>query len=183
MVPAILVQKSTGDIIKSGIYPANFNEDGSLPLIEGLDPDLEWYIVYQPFIEPEYDPRIYVLNIVKEIKNEAHPVYTNLNQYKITYSIVKRTVDEINFAVESAEEIANQTLFPIEQQLKIMSLGLGVLFRAVQGLSLNQKETAIKNKVMAIATKIWQNDQILLDKKKVVQSGGNIELDTLWIKE
>lgn len=182
MVPAILVQKSTGDIIKVGVYPANFNSDGSLPPIDGLDPDLEWYINYEPFIQPEYDPRVYILNIVKEILNTPHPVYTNLNQYKITYVLVKRTVGEITLAIDNSEEIANQSVFPIEQQLKVLALGLGVLFRAVQRLSLNAKEIAIRDKVLQIATKIWQNDQILLNKKQAAQAGSEVDLDSEWIK-
>lgn len=180
MVPAILVQKSTGDIIKVGVYPANFNSDGSLPPIDGLDPDLEWFVQYEPFVQPDYDPRVYVLNITKEILQTPHPQYPNLNQYKITYSLVKKANTEIEQSLVNAEQVANQNLLPLDKQLKLLTLAIAVLFRSVGGLQLNQKETAIKNKLMDVAVKIWKNDATFLAKKTSIEAGNEVNIDSDW---
>lgn len=184
MIPAVLVQKSTGEIIKIGTYPAVPNPDGSLPDIVGLDPDLQWLAVYQPFMQPDYDPRVFVLVETKEVlPTTPHPVYTNLMQYKITYAVAKKTNTEIESSLVNAEQVANQNVFPIDKQLKLLTLSVAVLFRSVQGISLNAKETAIKNKLMDLAVKIWQNDSMFADKKAALIAGQKVDIDSGWTNE
>ena len=31
-----------------------------MALVEGLDPDLEWLVKYEPYIAPDYDSRVFV---------------------------------------------------------------------------------------------------------------------------
>ncbi len=59
---AVLIKKSTGEIIKRGQYPRL-----DLEPIEGLDPDLEWLFEYRPFVAPDYDPRIYVVKVIEKM--------------------------------------------------------------------------------------------------------------------
>jgi hypothetical protein len=56
MVPSVLIQKSTKEIIKHSDYPRS-----DMQPVQGMDPDFEWLIVHLPFLEPPYDPRVYIM--------------------------------------------------------------------------------------------------------------------------
>lgn len=175
--PAVLIRKSTGEIIKHADYPRV-----DMELIVGLDPDLEWLLKYTPFVEPDYDSRIYILRRIEEVTTTPHPEYPHLNQYKIIFATVKRAVDEITLAIENAENDANNGVFPHTRQLKMIVLGLGVLFRKVEGMALTAKETVVREKVLALATKVWKNDQVLRDKVAELSAGLEPNFDEGWEK-
>lgn len=175
--PAVLIRKSTGEIIKHADYPRL-----DMAPVEGLDPDLEWLIKVTPYVQPDYDSRIFVLNQTEEVTQTPHPDYPHLNQYRITFSTSKRATEEIAISVENAEREANESVFPYTKQLKILTLGLGVLFRKVGGMTLNAKEIAVKDKVLALAVKIWKNDQALRDKIAELAAGTEPNIDEGWEK-
>ena len=93
-LPAVLIRKSTGEIIKRGLYP---RED--MALIDGLDPDLEWLLVYIPYEAPDYDPRVFVLTTTESITTQPHPDYIHLNQFLVTYNTVKRDIESIESSI------------------------------------------------------------------------------------
>ena len=177
MIPAVLIRRSTGEIIKRDIYPRL-----DMQPVSGLDPDLEWLLVYTPYEAPVYDSRIYLLNQVEEVTQDPHPDYAWLNQFRVTYSTTKREVTEIQTAVVNAENEANNGVFPYIEQLKILALGLGVLFRRVEGMTLTTKEIAVKDRVLALAVKIWKNDQTLRDKVAQITGGLEPNIDEGWEK-
>lgn len=173
--PSVLIQKSTGNIIKFADYP---RED--MQPISGLDPDLEWLVITTPYVQPDYDSRIYVLNQIDSITTTPHPQWTWLNQYQRTWQTVKRTAAEIETAIYNAENNANNQVFPYEKQLKILALGIGVLYRNVAGMTLTHKEVAIKNKCLAIATNIWKNHDTRTAKVAAVNAGEEPDIDADW---
>lgn len=173
--PSVLIRKSTGEIIKHADYPRIDMEP-----ISGLDPDLEWLVKYQPYEAPDYDSRIYILRTTESITTEPHPDYPHLNQYQITFSTVKRDAPEIITAIENAENDANSQVFPYIRQLKVLALGIGVLFRRVEGMTLTAKETAIKNKCMTIAMNVWKNHDAAKAKIDQVNAGLEPEIDAAW---
>lgn len=173
--PAVLIRKSTGEIIKHADYPRLDMEP-----IAGLDPDLEWLVKYTPFIQPDYDSRIFILQTTESITTQPHPDYPHLNQYQITFSTVKRTAAEITEAIVNAENDANNKVFPYMKQLKVLALGLGVLFRRVEGMTLTAKETAIKNKCLTIAQNVWKNHDALTAKVNTVNAGLEPQIDEGW---
>jgi hypothetical protein len=175
--PSVLIRKSTGEIIKHADYP---RED--MQPISGLDPDLEWLVKFWPFEQPDYDSRIYILQTTEEVTAIPHPEWAWLNQYRITYATVKRVADDIITAVTNAENEANSNVFPYEKQLKLMALGIGVLFRRVEGMTLTVKETAIKNKMLALAMNIWKNHDTMTAKVAEVTAGTEPNLDEGWEK-
>lgn len=176
--PSVLIRKSTGEIVKYADYP---RED--MQPISGLDPDLEWLVIYTPFIEPDYDSRIYILNRVEEVTTEPHPEWVWLNQYRITYQTVKRVPDEIITAIANAEKDANNQVFPYTKQLKNLLLGVAVLFRNVDGMVLTAKEKAIKQNCLALAAKVWKNHDAYTAKVAQVNSGLEPSIDEGWEKE
>lgn len=173
--PSVLIRKSTGEIIKHADYPRL-----DMQPIAGLDPDLEWLVKYTPYDQPDYDSRIFMLQTTESITTEPHPEWKWLNQYQITYSTVKRQAAEIETAIYNAEKNANNQVFPYEKQLKILALGIGVLYRNVAGMTLTQKEVAIKNKCLAIATNIWKNHDTSTAKVAAVNSGLEPDIDANW---
>ena len=174
-LPAVLIRKSTGEIIKHSLYP---RED--MQLIEGLDPDLEWLLKYEPFLVPDYDSRIYVLNRHEEVTTEPHPEYPHLNVYKITYTTTKRTTEEIETSIYNAENNANEKIVPYTKQLKLLILSVGVLFRNLDGMELTSKEQVIKNKVIQVAVNIWKNDANVREKVQQLSEGLEPNIDEGW---
>jgi len=175
--PSVLIRKSTGEIIKHADYPRL-----DMALVEGLDPDLEWLVKFTPFIQPDYDSRIYLLSTTEEVTQTPHPDYPHLNQYRITFATVKRQASEIETSILNAENEANSQVFPYMKQLKLMALGIGVLFRNVEGMTLNAKEIAIKQKMLALAVNVWKNHDIMTAKVAEVAAGTEPNIDEGWEK-
>jgi hypothetical protein len=175
--PAVLIRKSTGEIIKHADYPRM-----DMQPIAGLDPDLEWLIKTTPYVEPDYDSRIYVLNQIESVTTEPHPEWAWLNQYQITYQTVKRTADEIVQAIENAENEANSNVFPYQKQVKILALGVATLFRQVENMTLTAKEKKIKKKCLDIAVNIWKNHDAATAKVAEVTAGTEPQIDAGWEK-
>jgi len=90
-VKAVLYKISTDTILKKFVnYPKI-----EVTEIVGLDPDLEWYIVYyEP--EPSYDNTIEKLVKAEGLFNDPHPVYPNFKTYKVYYQVVALTQEEID---------------------------------------------------------------------------------------
>jgi len=86
---AVLIRISTQEIIKKADYPKN-----EIAPIVGLDPDLKWLLVNE-ITKPSYDPFTEKLVRVEEITVEAHPVYTDFDQYKIYWNTVALNVQEL----------------------------------------------------------------------------------------
>ena len=175
---SVLIRKSTGEIIKHALYP---RED--MQPIDGLDPDLEWLVKYEPYLAPDYDSRIFLLNRTEEVTTTPHPDYEWLNQYQITYSTTKRVDEDIVLSIENAEVQANETMLPYTKQLKYLTLGLGVLFRNVDGMTLTQKEQVVKDKMIALATRVWKNDAELQAKVAELVAGTEPNIDEGWEKD
>ena len=64
--------------------------------IEGLDPNLEWLVKYEPFVRPDYDSRIFILRQVEEVTTEPHPVYPDL---KLEQYDLKHVYPELQFCM------------------------------------------------------------------------------------
>lgn len=176
-LPSVLIRKSTGEIIKHANYP---RED--MQPITGLDPDLEWLVKRELFKQPDYDSRIFILNQNEEITTKADEEFIHLNKYEISYTTEKRSDDEIKFSIENAERNANEQLFPFEKQMKLLLLGVGVLFRKIEGMTLNEKEQTIADAITATSVQMWKNDQATIDKKIDVDDGIEPNIDEGWEK-
>ena len=96
MVKAVLITVSTQEIIKKAKYPSI-----DIVPIESLEDDLEWLIVNQ-LDPPTFDALIERLERLEEITTDPHPIYTELNQYRISHVIVTLNQDELD-ALEDGE--------------------------------------------------------------------------------
>lgn len=166
----VLFRISTGETIKdNATYPVA--DGGEVP---GLDPD---YIYLEKTVGavPDYDPRIFV-RTTTETPDVENGTWT------VAYSTEKRLTGEIETAITNEEANANQSLLPYQRQLKTMILGLGVLFRQLESATLTNKEVAIKQQVMGLATKVWKNDAALKAKLAEIAAGTEPDPDSEWEK-
>lgn len=176
-LPAVLIRKSTGEILKHAPYP---NVD--MTPVQGLDPDLEWKLKHTPFASPDYDSRIFELEQIEEVTEEAHPEYADLKMYKKTFKTNKRADEDINRSIENAEEAANREITNYRTNEKLFMLAIGILVRVNAGTQPNTKEQGILNQVMEFDVKVWKNDAEKKIKKDQVAAGLEPDIDSGWEK-
>ncbi len=158
-VPSVLVQKSTQSILRFAPYPRL----EITPFPEGdLDPDLEWLIIHEPFAEPIYDSRIYImvtnnpdLNFLDTFQD--HPLYPGIKAYQITYSPEKRSKEEIIISIDNAEKEANNLVWSEGVHKDKMLLMMNASTKAATGALLNSEEEQLLDDMAAVAVKLSKN--------------------------
>lgn len=181
-LPAVLVRKSTKQIIKEGIYP---NSDMS-PVI-GLDPDYEWLLKHVPYAEPDYDPRLYImqmelpdLNLLESF--EAHPVHTEIREYRITYNPKKRESEDIIRSIENAEKEANELVFSEAVHKDAIAFMLNSVHKDAKGQILNEEEQAQIDKLAAVTVNLAKNADAKNLKIAQVEANQEPNIDEGWAK-
>lgn len=175
-LPAVLIRISTGEE-EHKLYPVT-----DMSPVPGLDSDFKWLIKRYDSL-PDYDRRLFQL-VITEIPTEiVDTEFPHLKQYQISYATQKRPDVEIEDEIVNAEKNANEGVFPNRKQLKVILLGMGVLFRQIDEAQLTTKEQIITDKVLAMATKVWNNDANM--KAKVQELADSLEpnLDEGWEAE
>ncbi len=182
MVAAVLIQKSTKEIIKHDVYPR-----ADMQPVQGMDLDFEWLIKFIPFSEPPYDPRVYImqtnlpdLQFLNEF--QEHPNYPGLREYRITYTPIKRPNDEIIMAIENAEKEANVLIWSEAVHKDETIFMINSVRKEAQNISLTAEEQAHIDKLSDINVKLAKN----LDAKNIkilqVNGGQTPNIDEGWEK-
>lgn len=176
-LPAVLIRKSTGEILKFSNYP---NID--LSPVQGLEPDLEWILKHTPYPAPEYDSRIFMLKETSSVTTEPHPQFPDINMYKTTYATIKRPNEDIIRAIENAEESANMSVMDYRTNDKLHTLAVGIHTRQNEGILPSQAELEILNRLKEIDVKLWKNDAEKHLKIEQVEAGLEPDIDAGWEK-
>lgn len=166
---AVLIKN--GVIIKRGQYPRT-----DMNTIINLEDGLEWLLINEDTI-PTYDSRIYNLVTTETITGTPHPIYPNINQLHVTYSLLKRSNEEIESNIIDAENSANSQVVPNKEQLKLLLLGVAI---SLENLTLTGKKELIKNRLVNLALKIWNNDTNMKAKIQDLANGNPLNLDDGW---
>lgn len=177
-VKCVLYRISTDEII-------NFNymvSDEFLPP-QGLDPDLKVYAYYYPHPEPEFDSRLFILKVTSELVEQPHPVYTTVNQYRVSYSEEKRDIQEMITEVKNAMVQANQLIYNGYNISEVVLKTSYVLDKKINEESLATWETDILSLNKEIAAKIQNNQDICLSKIADIEAGRPVNIDEGWIIE
>lgn len=163
----VLRRISTQEVLNRFVVYPNAVDDA--PIV-GLDPDLE-YLAIDRDAQPDYDSRIYSLQ-TDEVKVG--------NLWRITYATPKKADDQIKLAVQNREatEVGNH-LTPAERD-KMLLLGLGVLFATQQGVTLTQRQQAIKTRVLEAVAKVLANDKRAADLFADIDAAKIPDIDTGW---
>jgi hypothetical protein len=183
MAQFIVVDKSTHSIILNRIdQPDEIAQTWVTSILQSLDPTIDLLGVNEPFARPSNDERISLITQVEGYVNISHPIFTQIKQWQITYTVTARSVDEISAVIDDLEAIANQSTIPTSKQLKYTVLGLEYLYaRLIDLRTLTNKEAKIVTKFRKQAGKVAQNHQVKLDKNNVLNAGTTPSLDTDWL--
>jgi len=141
----------------------------------GADPNYV-YLLQSEGAKPDYDSRTHKLIGTEEVDAEA-------NTLTKTYNTEKRPLEDINAAVEAEERNAHESLVPYDQREKLIMLGLAVIFRNIDGQTLNAKEQVIANRCKALGVKLWKNDALVRSKIQDLADGNEPDLSLGWEKE
>jgi hypothetical protein len=180
MVPAVLIRKSTKQIIKEDLYPRMDMEP-----VQGMDPDYEWLIKHIPFEEPPYDPRIYImstqlpdLTFLDEFQN--HPEYSGLREYRITFSPEKRPNEDIIRSIENVEKEANNMVFSEAVHKDEMAFMLNSVHKDAKSLELTVQEQEQIDKLSLVTVALAKNKDNAAIKIAQVLAGQEPNIDLGW---
>lgn len=152
-----------------------------VPASGDIDADLELFEKITPFPEPVVDSRIFLTGRIEGLTNEQSPNNPRLRVYKILFSPVKRHNGEIILACRNAENHKNGSIFTNEERDKMLILGLAHVIRRTRGITATAKETALADAILERAVKIWQNDDVLLNKLQQIANNQTPNIDEGWV--
>jgi len=181
-VPAVLVRKSTKQIIKEDVYPR-----ADMQPVQGLDPDYEWLVKHVPFAEPPYDPRIYIMatnlpDLASLELFEEHPNYAGLREYKITYSPERRPNEEIIRSIENAEKEANNVVFSEAVHKDELAFMINAVHKDAKGYDLSVSEQDVIDKMAIVTVNLAKNLDTKENKIAQVEAGLVPNIDLGWEK-
>ena len=181
-VPAVLVRKSTKQIIKEDVYPR-----ADMQPVQGLDPDYEWLIKHIPFAEPPYDSRIYIMatnfpDLLDLASFEEHPNYAGIREYRITFSPEKRPNEDIFRSIENAEKEANDLVFSEAVHKDEMAFMLNSVHKDAKGLGLTTEEQDQIDKLALVTVALAKNKDAKENKIAQVTAGQVPNIDEGWEK-
>jgi hypothetical protein len=181
-VPAVLIRKSTKQIIKEAVYP---NADIS-PVV-GLDPDYEWLVKHVPFAEPDYDSRLYIMQTVLPDMAALdsfinHPSYAGVREYRITYNPQKRTDADIIRSIENAEKEANNLVFSEAAHKDEFVFMMNSVYKDGKGSGLTAQEQDQIDKLAIVTVQLAKNKDAAAIKIAQVIAGNEPNIDEGWEK-
>jgi len=182
MVPAVLIRKSTKQIIKEDVYP---NTD--MQPVQGMDPDYEWLVKNIPYAEPAYDSRIFIMatNLPDLAGLESfgeHPSYPGIREYRITYSPEKRPNEDIIRSIENAEKEANNGVFSEAVHKDQMAFMLNSVHKDAKSLELTAEEQDQIDKLAIVTVNLAKNKDNAAIKIAQVNAGQEPNIDSGWEK-
>jgi hypothetical protein len=181
-VPAVLVRKSTKQIIKEALYP-----NADMSPVQGLDPDYEWLVKHVPFAEPDYDSRLYIMQMVLPDMTALdsfieHPSYAGIREYRITYNPNKRPDAEIILSIENAEKEANNGVFSEAVHKDEFAFMLNSVHKDAKGQALNAAEQDQIDKLAIVTVNLAKNKDAAAIKIAQVVAGNEPNIDLGWVK-
>jgi hypothetical protein len=179
-VPAVLILKSTKQIIKEGIYP---RED--MQPVQGLPPEYEWFIKHIPFAEPPYDSRVFIMSTdfpdLDQIALwEEHPDYPEIRAYKIGYTPIKRPDTDIIRSIENAEKEANNGVFSEAVHKDEFAFMLNSVHKDAKGQTLTAEEQDQIDKLAIVTVNLAKNKDEALNKIAQVEAGQTPNISEGW---
>lgn len=181
-VPAVLIRKSTKQIIKEAIYPRS-----DMSAIEGMDPDYEWLVKYIPYAEPLFDSRIYVMatnlpDLAGLESFEQHPNYVGLREYRITYTPERRPDADIIRSIENAQKEANNGVFSEAVHKDEFAFMLNSIHKDAKGQILTIEEQDQIDKLAIVTVNLAKNADAAENKIAQVTAGQVPNIDEGWEK-
>lgn len=168
------------DLTDSSKYRILKRNQEITPPVQGLDADLEYFIVREPYEVPEYDPRLVDLNSIESPVDEFDEVETTLRKWIVSYSVADRTTDDKKDSVDEVKELSNIGVFPQKKHLEYLTLYAIISRRESLGLNISDEQQNILDRFEAKGQKIWLNYINGLAKKSDLDSNLPVDLDSNW---
>ena len=179
-VPAVLVRKSTKQIIKEDVYPR-----ADMSPVQGLDPDYEWLIKYVPFAEPAYDSRVFIMQTnlpdLSDLDNfQEHPTYAGIRAYTIAYEPVKRPDADIIRSIENAEKEANNGVFSEAVHKDAIAFMVNAVHKDAKGQTLTVEEQDQIDRLAIVTVNLAKNRDEALNKIAQVEAAQTPNISEGW---
>jgi hypothetical protein len=155
------------------------NSDGSPVTFIGY-PTYEWLANYDAPQHPDYDPRLYVLNVDTRPTNTPHPDYPNYKEYATTYQLVKRTNSEIIESIRAEEAAANSALVTEGEQTKTNYLATVAISKQQSGITLDTIDTNALARLTEVADKIRRNANNAANLITAINANQTVDLSVGW---
>lgn len=181
-VPAVLVRKSTKQIIKEDVYPR-----ADMQPVQGLDPDYEWLIKYTPYAEPPYDSRIYIMDEKTPVDGELlecpeHPNYPGLKAFTKIYTPVRRPNSDIIRSIENAKKEANNLVNAEAVHKEEFAFMMNSIYKDAKGQILTVEEQDKIDKLLLMNVALAKNEDTAANKLIQVTEGQVPNIDEGWEK-
>ena len=183
-VPAVLIRKSTKEIIKQANYP---REDMAPFLVGEIDPDYEWLVKHTPFAEPPYDPRIYTMD-EKTPEGEdlltcpEHPSYPGIKAYTLIFTPIRRPDLDIIRSIENAQKEANNGVFSEAVHKDAIAFMVNAVHKDAKGQILTAEEQDQIDKLAIVTVNLAKNADATANKIAQVIDGQVPNIDEGWEK-
>jgi hypothetical protein len=158
----------------------------------GMNVNQELVASNEPTVRPSVEESLLEIVETRAYANIAHPVYTMLKQWQITYSEpTPKPIDVQKQAVDLKENEANETTIPYQQRLKLtmqnqliimkyLSIYSAAQIDAISNTILTNKEKRKLKIFRRAAVKILDNSTVRDNKHAEIDLGTLPDLNADW---
>jgi hypothetical protein len=158
--------------------------------VDNIPSTQELTAFHEPEARPNVEERYIMITPQEAYFDEAHPLYSNLKQWRKTYIQENISVENKLLAVEIVESQINETVIPTWKQLKTVILAFDSFLdlygltnnTTINATTLNDKKKKQLRVFKRAANKIRQNDTERDNKKSALTANplSNPDLNSGW---
>jgi hypothetical protein len=146
--------------------------------IVGLPDGEEWLANYT-VSSSQYDQRIWVQMVTLRPTNIPHPTYPVYNQYQTSFSLQKRSENEIINAIIAKKEDANSALQADAGGAIFMANALNAIDDKQRGVTISADQIACIDRLKEVTAKMNNNAEHANNLIALLKSGGEPDLDAI----
>lgn len=142
--------------------------------------NLEWLMRSEGPRLQGYDYRLYLENSITRPTNQKDSIFIHYDKWLTSYSLVKRSNDDICKVIEQLENDANNQVQNESEKAKMLMISPSINAKISAGISLNTYEQAVYTRMLEVADKAWKNAANAKLLKDQVNQGITPNLDSGW---
>lgn len=142
-------------------------------------PNYEWLKrVYTP--QPNYDPRLYVLQVSEKPTNVKDTIYPKINTFVQSYQVIERSKADIIASIRLEQQMADGSLYQECDINKLSVLMLGYNTSIAKGLTPSEAQVNAYNRQQYIELKIQQNAANADTLIEAINNGQMVDISSGW---
>jgi len=142
----------------------------------GINPDYKYFVPYEQYTKPNYDPRYYDYALIETPTIDNHPTYSIYKSWKIEHSLVRKPNNEIFLSIENARKLANHKL--VDPDLMIIVHAISI--KQLNGIQITTEENNLLTEYIRVGNKVLNNKNLEVSKKALVVLGQEPDIDAGW---